>query len=179
MSPTQQTPDGCELSAVSYLRAATNEPAHGDGFSIAAQRQAIADKADLIGARIVATFADVGTSAQSTHRDELHRLLAYVSIHPVTYCIVDRIDRLVRDPRDMAMLQEQLRRAGVTLLLASEDTGQSLSEKFVAEIMALAATLQSREVSARVRMGRARKAADGQTAGIDGQHAVADRETLR
>src|ERR1700761_1181989 len=57
-----------------------------EGFSIPAQRQANAHKADAIGARIVAEFVDAGESAKSADRPELQRMIAYVKTHRVAYC---------------------------------------------------------------------------------------------
>lgn len=63
------------LLAVSYLRVSTREQAERggteEGFSIPAQREANARKADELGARIVREFVDAGESARSADRDGL------------------------------------------------------------------------------------------------------------
>jgi len=66
--------------AVSYLRVSTREQAERggteEGFSIPAQREANARKADELGARVVREFVDAGESARSADRDGLQDWIA-------------------------------------------------------------------------------------------------------
>ena len=63
------------LTAVTYQRVSTKEQAskggRDEGFSIPAQRQANARKAEDLKARIVAEFVDAGESARSADRPDL------------------------------------------------------------------------------------------------------------
>ena len=69
--------DAPPLLAVSYLRVSTREQAERggteEGFSIPAQREANARKAESLGARVVAEFVDAGESARSADRPDLQR----------------------------------------------------------------------------------------------------------
>lgn len=83
--------DRPKLLAVSYLRVSTREQAERggteEGFSIPAQREANARKADELGARIVREFVDAGESARSANRDGLQEMLAFIAATCVTFCI--------------------------------------------------------------------------------------------
>ena len=74
------------LLAVSYLRVSTREQAERggteEGFSIPAQREANARKADELGARVVREFVDAGESARSADRDGLQEMLAFIAANP-------------------------------------------------------------------------------------------------
>ena len=77
------------LLAVSYLRVSTREQAERggteEGFSIPAQREANARKADELGARVVREFVDAGESARSADRDGLKEMLAFIAASRVTF----------------------------------------------------------------------------------------------
>lgn len=102
--PMPETDTAPMLTAVTYQRVSTKEQAskggRDEGFSIPAQRQANARKADDLGARIVAEFVDAGESARSADRPDLQRMLDYIATHQVTYCIVHKVDRLARNRLD-------------------------------------------------------------------------------
>ncbi|MFV0317597.1 MAG: recombinase family protein, partial [Microthrixaceae bacterium] len=86
--------------AVSYLRVSTREQAEkggmDEGFSIPAQREGNLRKAEQLGAVIVAEFVDAGESARKADRPELMRMIEYVKENRVSYCIVNKVDRLAR-----------------------------------------------------------------------------------
>ena len=71
-----------------------------EGFSIPAQREANARKADELGTRVVREFIDAGESARSADRDGLQDMLAFIAATRVTFCIVHKLDRLARSVPD-------------------------------------------------------------------------------
>ena len=97
---SDESADAPVLLAVSYLRVSTREQAERggteEGFSIPAQREANARKADEPGARIVREFIDAGESARSADRDGLQEMLAFIAASRVQFCIVHKLDRLAR-----------------------------------------------------------------------------------
>lgn len=119
------TTDGLPLlTAVTYQRVSTKEQAskgrRDEGFSIPAQREANARKAESLGARIIAEFVDAGESARSADRP-VQRMLEYIETHQITYCIVHKVDRLASNRLDDVEIHRCLVEAGVTLVSATEN----------------------------------------------------------
>ena len=85
---SERAADASVLLAVSYLRVSTREQAERggteEGFSIPAQREANARKADELGTRVVREFIDAGESARSADRDGLQDMLAFIAATRVT-----------------------------------------------------------------------------------------------
>ncbi len=123
--------DAPVLLAVSYLRVSTREQAERggteEGFSIPAQREANARKADELGARIVREFIDAGESARSADRDGLQDMLAFIAATRTTFCIVHKLDRLARNRTDDVKIHEALISAGATIVSATESIDQTPS----------------------------------------------------
>jgi site-specific DNA recombinase len=153
--------------AISYLRVSTKEQAQkggqDEGFSIPAQRQANAHKAETIGARIVAEFVDAGESAKSADRPELQRMIAYVKSHRVAYCIVHKVDRLARNRADDVSIHLALQAAGVTLVSATENIDETPSGMLLHGITSTIAEFYSRNLATEVVKGLTQKAATGGT----------------
>ncbi|MDQ4115085.1 MAG: recombinase family protein [Actinomycetota bacterium] len=119
------------LTAVTYQRVSTKEQAskggRDEGFSIPAQREANARKAESLGARVVAEFVDAGESARSADRPDLQRMLEYIATHQVNFCIVHKVDRLARNRLDDVEIHRRLVQAGVTLVSATENIDETPS----------------------------------------------------
>src|SRR5680860_408765 len=155
------------LLAVSYLRVSTREQAErggtDEGFSIPAQREANARKADELGARVVAEFVDAGESARSADRDGLQDMLAFIQATRVQLCIVHKLDRLARNRADDVHIHEALLAAGVTLVSATESIDQTPSGMLVHGIMSSIAEFYSRNLATEVTKGLRQKLAQGGT----------------
>ncbi|MCA0292823.1 MAG: recombinase family protein [Actinobacteria bacterium] len=161
--------DAPVLLAVSYLRVSTREQAERggteEGFSIPAQREANARKADELGARIVREFIDAGESARSADRDGLQDMLAFIAATRITFCIVHKLDRLARNRADDVKIHEALLAAGVTLVSATESIDQTPSGMLVHGIMSSIAEFYSRNLATEVTKGLTQKVAQGGTPG--------------
>ena len=155
------------LLGVSYLRVSTREQAERggteEGFSIPAQREANARKADELGARVVREFVDAGESARSADRDGLKEMLAFIAASRVTFCIVHKLDRLARNRSDDVKIHEALLAAGVTLVSATESIDQTPSGMLVHGIMSSIAEFYSRNLATEVTKGLTQKLAQGGT----------------
>ncbi len=155
------------LLAVSYLRVSTREQAErggtDEGFSIPAQREANARKADELGARVVREFVDAGESARSADRDGLQEMLAFIKASRVQFCIVHKLDRLARNRADDVQIHEALISAGVTLVSATESIDQTPSGMLVHGIMSSIAEFYSRNLATEVTKGMQQKLAQGGT----------------
>ncbi len=155
------------LLAVSYLRVSTREQAERggteEGFSIPAQREANARKADELGARVVREFVDAGESARSADRDGLQDMLAFIAASRVRFCIVHKLDRLARNRADDVKIHEALLASGVTLVSATESIDQTPSGMLVHGIMSSIAEFYSRNLATEVTKGLSQKVAQGGT----------------
>ena len=153
--------------ALTYQRASTKEQAtkggRDEGFSIPAQRQANARKAEDLGARIVAEFVDAGESARSADRPDLQRMLEYIATHQVTYCIVHKVDRLARNRLDDVEIHRRLVEAGVTLVSATENIDETHSGMLLHGIMSSIAEFYSKNLASEVSKGLNQKFETGGT----------------
>src|SRR5699024_1248473 len=121
-----------------FPRRAKEQTAKGgrdEGFSIPAQREANARKAESLGARGVAEFVDAGESARSADRPDLQRMLEYIATHQVSYCIAHKVDRLARNRGDDVEIHRRLVEAGVTLVSATENIDETPSGMLLHGIM--------------------------------------------
>jgi DNA invertase Pin-like site-specific DNA recombinase len=124
MSPAEQPPDTGDLPTIAYLRVASSDP--GDQTAgTERQRAAIARAAHRLGLTVAEEFIDLGASGMTLDRPALRRLLGHITTRPVGYCIVERLDRLSRDPVQQADLDETLAEAGVVIVDASRDIGEA------------------------------------------------------
>ncbi len=165
--PMHDTDTSPLLTAVTYQRVSTKEQAtkggRDEGFSIPAQRQANARKAEDLGARIVAEFVDAGESARSADRPDLQRMLEYIATHQVTYCIVHKVDRLARNRLDDVEIHRRLVEAGVTLVSATENIDETPSGMLLHGIMSSIAEFYSKNLANEVSKGLNQKFETGGT----------------
>ena len=141
------------LRAVAYLRVAGREQDEVEGKvgspSIAAQREATIRKAESLGAEVVEEFIDRRVSARSTDRPELQRLLRFVAANPVDLMVVQKIDRLSRNPADHAEINRALTNAEVHLVSATEQIDEVPRVRLVQEIMRATAEFYGQEAARR------------------------------
>jgi site-specific DNA recombinase len=124
MCPSEQFSDTGDLPTIVYLRVASSDP--GDQTAgIDRQRAAIARAAQRLGLTVAEEFIDLGASGMTLDRPALQRPLDHVRERQVGYCIVERLDRLSRDPVQQADLDEALSAAGVVVVDASRDIGEA------------------------------------------------------
>ena len=156
-------------TAVTYQRVSTKEQAakggRDEGFSIPAQREANARKAESLGAQIVREFVDAGESARSADRPELQRMLEFVVSHRVTYCIVHKVDRLARSRIDDVEIHRILIANGVTLVSATENIDETPSGMLLHGIMSSIAEFYSKNLATEVTKGLTQKFETGGTPG--------------
>ena len=155
--------------AVSYLRVSTKEQAERDGdpegYSIPAQREANRRIATTLGADIVEEFVDRGESARSADRPELQRMLEFIRVNPIAYCIVHKVDRLARNRVDDVAINVALQKAQVRLVSATENIDETPSGMLLHGIMSSIAEFYSRNLANEVLKGMHQKAKTGGTPG--------------
>ena len=153
--------------AVTYLRVSTREQAErggeAEGFSIPAQRDACARKAESLEVVIAREFADRGESAKTADRPELQRMLAYIAEHPVRYVIVHKVDRLARNRADDIAINLAIKEAGAELVSVSENIDETPSGLLLHGIMSSIAEFYSRNLATEIIKGSVQKAKNGGT----------------
>lgn len=157
-------------SAVSYLRVSTKEQAERDGdpegYSIPAQREANRRKAATFGAVVVREFVDRGESARSANRPQLQKMLDFIAGNPeIEYVIVHKVDRLARNRLDDVQINLALKKAGVTLVSATENIDETPSGMLLHGIMSSIAEFYSQNLASEVIKGMSQKVQTGGTPG--------------
>jgi site-specific DNA recombinase len=157
-------------TAIIYLRVSTKEQAQRggeiEGFSIPAQREACARKAEAIGATVVTEFVDAGESARSADRPELQRMLRFLSDRPCDFVIVHKIDRLARNRVDDVEINVAIQKAGAKLVSVTENIDETPSGMLMHGIMSSIAEFYSRNLATETHKGMLQKAKNGGTPGM-------------
>jgi site-specific DNA recombinase len=178
--------------AFSYLRVSSegqvNTGYDRDGLSIAAQREAVGDKADQLGAEIVREFSDPGKSAfVDLHKrtdflamlDEL-KALNQSDATRIDYVIVWALNRWARSVQDHYRTRELVKQAGARIVSITEPmVGDDTPESFFMEGMfALNNQYESMKTGRNVSRGIYQKAKSGGTYGFTRLGYVNDVERL-
>ena len=123
--------------AVLYLRVSTEEQV--DNFSLGTQEDICKKEAEKRGYQVTEIFREEGRSAKSiTGRPVLIQLLEYCrkNKNNVQAVFVYRLDRVSRITADYLAIRKKLTEQGVTIVSATEPTGDSPTEKLVETILA-------------------------------------------
>ena len=140
--------------AIIYLRVSTEEQV--DNFSLGTQEEICRKEAEKRGYEIVEVFKEEGKSAKTIiGRPILISLLEYARRNKkrIQAVFVYRIDRISRQTSDYLAIRKKLTESGVTIISASEPTGDSPTEKLVETILAGFAQLDNDIRSERTRNG--------------------------
>lgn len=140
--------------AVLYLRVSTEEQV--DNFSLDTQEEICRKEAEKRGYQITEVFREEGRSAKTIiGRPILIQLLEFCrkQKHKVQAVFVYRLDRVSRITADYLAIRKKLTENGVTIISATEPTGDSPTEKLVETILAGFAQLDNDIRSERSRNG--------------------------
>lgn len=154
--------------AVSYLRVSSTGQADKDydpeGFSLPAQRRGCESKAETLDSMIVEEFLERGESAKSrTRRPALRAMLERVKRGDIDYVIVHKIDRLARNRMDDALIVQEIRAAGATLVSVSENVDETPGGMLLHGVIASISEFYSQNLSNEVKKGTREKARKGGT----------------
>ncbi|TSC90392.1 MAG: site-specific recombinase [Microgenomates group bacterium Gr01-1014_5] len=140
--------------AVIYLRVSTEEQV--DNFSLGSQEDICRKEAEKRGYEVVEVFREEGRSAKTIlGRPVLISLLEYcrknkTKVHAV---FAYRLDRISRQTADYLAIRKKLLEQDITIISATEPTGDSPTEKLVETILAGFAQLDNDIRSERARNG--------------------------
>lgn len=174
-----------DKKAIVYLRVSTEEQV--DNFSLDTQEGICKKEAEKRKYEIVETFREEGRSAKTIlGRPVLISLLEYARKNKNKFqaLFVYRLDRISRQTSDYLAIRKKLSECGVTIISATEPTGDSPTEKLVETILAGFAQLDNDIRSERARNGLRARYKDGLISGkpsigykLEMGYAVKDPET--
>jgi site-specific DNA recombinase len=130
LTPTKQC-------AVIYLRVSTEEQV--DNYSLDTQADLCRKEAERRGLTVVEVFREEGRSAKTIReRPTLIELLGYCRKNrkDITAVIVYRLDRISRQTADYLAIRKKLVESDITLISASEPTGDTPTERFIETMLA-------------------------------------------
>lgn len=123
--------------AVVYLRVSTEEQV--DNYSLDTQADICRKEAERRNLQIIEVFREEGRSAKTIReRPSLVEMLDYCRKHKseVGAVIVYRLDRISRQTADYLAIRKKLAECDITLISASEPTGDTPTERFIETMLA-------------------------------------------
>ena len=155
------TPALKTMNCVLYLRVSSEEQI--ENYSLSNQEDYCRKEAERKGLNILEIFREEGKSAKDTNRPELINLLEYCrknkdSIHAL---LVYRLDRLSRQTSDYLAIRKKLFENGISIISASEPTGDKPTDKFVETLLAATAQLDNDIRGERSKQGLYQRFKDG------------------
>jgi site-specific DNA recombinase len=108
-----------QVNVAAYVRVSLREQAE-EGHSLAAQRRAVKDAAEVRGWRLVEVYEDAGATGGNLERPGLQALLEGAKAGHFQAVIITSLDRLSRRSRDLHQLAGQLEDMGVGLVCLRE-----------------------------------------------------------
>jgi site-specific DNA recombinase len=164
--------DGATRRAVLYLRVSTPSQVNTDfdpeGISIPAQREVCQRKAASLGLEIVGEYVEPGRSATTVDKRIAYReMLARIrTVGDVDCVLVYKLSRMNRNRIEDALVVDQLRKMGVTLLSATEAIDGTRTGQLLHGVVAAVNEFRSAEDGADISDKMAYKASRGGTVGL-------------
>lgn len=146
--------DAKPKNAVLYLRVSTEEQT--ENYSLGTQEDICTREATKRGLTVVEQFKEEGKSAKNMiGRPELIHMLEYCRKNKkrISAVLVYRLDRISRQTSDYLAIRKKLSECDISLISATEPTGNSPTEKLVETMLAGFAQLDNDVRSERTRNG--------------------------
>ena len=141
------------MRAAIYCRVST-EDQEREGTSLQSQLDACLKLAQEQGYDVPEGLVVMETySGLSLDRPKLNEVRQWVRDREVDAVIAYTLDRLSRDPVHFIILQEELERAGIELIMVTEDVDSSDMGKLIAHIKGFAAKLEVEKIRERTQRG--------------------------
>ena len=158
-------------TAVVYLRVSSigqvNTDRDGEGFSIAAQRDACLRKAESLDADVLEVYVDAGESARKADRPQLQAMLERLkSQRDADFVIVHKVDRLARNRGDDVDITLTIRQSGARLVSVTENIDETPSGMLLHGIMSSIAEFYSQNLSSEIIKGTSKKVQRGGYPGL-------------
>ena len=168
---TNKAREGERQTAVVYLRVSSigqvNTDRDGEGFSIAAQRDACLRKAESLNADVLEVYIDAGESARKADRPQLQSMLERLKVQrDADFVIVHKVDRLARNRGDDIDITLIIRQSGAQLVSVTENIDETPSGMLLHGIMSSIAEFYSQNLSSEIIKGTSKKAQRGTYPGM-------------
>lgn len=155
--------------AAIYLRVSTEEQARTgggmEGYSIPFQREACRRYAEQLDLEIVGEYADLGKSGTTLSRPQFKLMISELRELGVTHLIVHKIDRLSRATKVNYIVDDELEKAGTTLVSVTEHVDDTPSGKMQLQFLRAVASYYSDNLGSEVLKGISMKLKAGGTPG--------------
>ena len=149
------------MKAAIYCRVST-EDQEREGTSLQSQLDACLAKSRELGYETPSEFTILETySGLSLDRPKLNQLREWVRDKQVDAVIAYTLDRLSRDPVNFLILQEEQERAGVALIMVTEDIDSSDMGKLIAYIKGFGAKKEAEKIKERTMRGKRERIKSG------------------
>lgn len=158
-------------TAVVYVRVSSagqvNTDRDGEGFSLAAQKDACLRKAEQLDADVLEIYTDAGESARKADRPQLQAMLTRLrNERDADYVIVHKVDRLARNRGDDVDITLTIRQSGAQLVSVTENIDETPSGMLLHGIMSSIAEFYSRNLSTEIIKGTSKKVQRGTYPGL-------------
>ncbi len=147
-------------SALIYCRVSTAKQEE-EGTSLDSQTAACIAHAEQLGYTIGRVTKEVFSGAELFDRPLLSRDRADIRAGQFAAVVVYAIDRLSRDVAHLAILSEEIERAGATLMFVTEDLDKSPEGKLMASVRAYVAEVERLKIRERCVRGKRQRLLSG------------------
>jgi len=149
------------MKAAIYCRVST-EDQEREGTSLISQKEACLRKTQELGYTVSEEFIILETySGLALDRPKLSQLRQWVIDKEVDAVVAYTLDRLSRDPVHFIILQEEMERSGVDLILVTESLDNSDLGLLITHIKGYAAKLEAEKIKERTMRGKRFRALAG------------------
>ncbi|HYX71750.1 MAG TPA: recombinase family protein, partial [Nitrososphaera sp.] len=149
-----------QRSALIYCRVSTVKQEE-EGTSLDSQAAACIEHAEKLGYFVARITKEVFSGAELFDRPLLSRDRADIRAGRFDAVVVYAIDRLSRDVAHLAILSEEVERAGATLIFVTEDLDDSPEGKLMTSVKAYVAEVERLKIRERCVRGKRQKALNG------------------
>ena len=158
----QQTLAGVRPLAAVYVRVSTEEQAQ-QGFSLAAQEDALKNYCTVLGFDLYRVYKDEGKSAKDmTHRPSMQEMLADAKAGKFSAIFIYKLDRFSRSLKDLILTIEKLKEWGVDFIsLQDRIETASASGKLMFHIISAFAEFERNVIGERTSFGMGQKSREG------------------
>lgn len=140
--------------AIIYCRVSTPEQAK-EGVSLDAQERLCRNHCEKEGWDVKEIFIEEGESGRTDNRTQFQKMLKYASLFSkqIDYLVVYKIDRLSRDLHNYGETKLLLKALGINLVSITENFEDTATGKFIENVMAAKAQLESDQNGERTTSG--------------------------
>jgi site-specific DNA recombinase len=154
-------PIAAKPKAAIYIRVSTQEQAQ-QGFSLAAQEDALSNYAKALGYEIFKIYRDEGKSAKDLKRPEMIQLLQDAETRQFNAIFIYKLDRFSRSLKDLIMTIDKLKDWNIDFIsLQDKIETASASGKLMFHIISAFAEFERNIIGDRTKFGMERKAREG------------------